>query len=86
MVTTLRQTDKPKAYFAQFDGASGILTRPGTDVLFFDTETRQYTTITRANAHLLLPLQAVGEWMAVYYEDVARAREERQHLRQTNAA
>lgn len=75
--TTVRN---PRAFFAQFGQhgeQSGVLIKPGKELLFFNTESRQYVTITPANIHLLLPLQEVSEHMAVYYEDLARAREER---------
>src|ERR1700742_3944283 len=42
----MRQTPYPAlAYFAQLDGAHGVLIRPEQTVLFFDTETRQYTPV-----------------------------------------
>jgi hypothetical protein len=86
-MTTVPQTATgnkiPKAFFAQFGlhgEQHGVLTRPGTELVFFNTDTRQYTTITPANIHLLLLGQEVSEFMTVYYEDLGRAREERRAL------
>jgi hypothetical protein len=70
-------TPAPKAFFCQFDQEPGILVKPGKELLFFNTDTRQYVTLTPANIHLLVRLGEVSKHMAMYYEDMARAREER---------
>jgi hypothetical protein len=76
METIARTTPAPKAYFAQLDGDSGILMRPAQDVLFFNTETRQYIPITPANAIRVIVLKNVSEFMTQYYTDLAAARQE----------
>lgn len=76
-VASLSTSRNPKAFFAQFDEQSGVLIKPGKELLFFNTETRQYVTLTPANIHLLVRLQEVSEHMAVYYMDLGRARDER---------
>src|SRR5262245_63018591 len=75
----------PKAFFAHLadTGASGVLLKPAEDVLFFDTSTRQYTTITAANEAQVIVLAEVSIYMAQYYADQAAARQERAQLRQT---
>jgi hypothetical protein len=67
----------PKAFFCHFDGEPGILVKPGKELLFFNTDTRQYVTLTPATMHLLVLLGNVSEHMAMYYQDMARARDER---------
>jgi len=75
--TIPQTTPAPKAFFCHFDGEPGILVKPGKSLLFFNTDTRQYVTLTPATMHLLVLLGNVSEHMAVYYEDMARARDER---------
>ena len=74
-----------KAFFAQLDGVAGILTKPGDEVLFFNTEMRQYVTVTTANAMRVIVLDEVGHFMAQYYADRAAAHEERLALQQVAA-
>ena len=73
MMTTIANaaaTRKPQAYFAQLDGVSGIITKPGDAVLFFDPATETVTPITPANTAQLLVLRNVEEWMTDYYADL----------------
>jgi hypothetical protein len=77
MTTVAQTTPAPKAFFCHFNGEPGILVKPGKELLFFNTDTRQYATLTPATMHLLVLLGNVSEHMAMYYDDMARAREER---------
>jgi hypothetical protein len=40
---------KPKAFYAQFHGLSGVITRPNQDVLFLESESGSVVTITQAD-------------------------------------
>ena len=87
-IANTAQTRKPTAFFAQYGlhaEQSGVLIKPGNDVLFFNTETRQFTTITPDNSHLLVLLQEVCAFMAQYYKDLGQAREERRALTTASA-
>jgi hypothetical protein len=77
MSTVPQTAPAPKAFFCHFDGEPGILVRPGKSLLFFNPDTRQYVTLTPATMHLLVLLGNVSDHMDVYYQDLARAREER---------
>lgn len=86
MVANATVSRNHRAFFAQFGPhaeQSGVLIKPAQDVVFFDTESRQYTVITPANVHLLVRLQEVSTYMAQYYADLTRAREERRALSTT---
>jgi hypothetical protein len=67
-------TTKHHAYFAQFNGTPGILTKVGDFIIFLDTETNAVTTITPANAMQVLTLDAVDHWVEQYYADIQAAR------------
>jgi hypothetical protein len=74
------QTVAQKAFFAQFDGEAGVLVKPDKELLFFNQDTRQYVSITPENIHRLVRLGEVSQWMSVYFDDLARARQERRSL------
>ena len=68
------RTDKPRAYFGQLNGASGIITKVNGHIIFLETETNAVTTITAANAMQLLILDAVDHWVEQFYADIQAAR------------
>ena len=72
-VATPTKTRKPTAYFAQYNGVSGILSKPGAHVLFFDPETYEVIPMTEPNPPGLVVLRDVEGWMSDYYADL-RAR------------
>ena len=67
-------TQHNTAFFAQFGGTPGILTKVEGCIIFLDTETNTVTTMTPANVHRLLTLDAVEHWVEQYYADVQAAR------------
>ena len=67
-------TQHNTAFFAQFEGTPGILTKVEGCIIFLDTETNAVTTITPANVHRLLTLDAVEHWVEQYYADMQAAR------------
>lgn len=68
----------PRAYFAQYDGVPGILSKPGDQVVFFNPETYEVTPMTEPNPPLLVVLRDVDEWMQDFYADMqARIAERR---------
>jgi hypothetical protein len=69
-VAETRTTRKPQAFFAQYDGVSGIISKPGTTVIFFDPETQTVIPLTEPNPPLLVVLGNVEEWMADFYSDL----------------
>ena len=68
--TVPHMTRKPQAFFAQYDGVSGIITKPGNTVIFFDPETQTVIPMTEPNPPLLVVLGNVEEWMADFYADL----------------
>lgn len=76
-VTTTR---KPRAYFAQYDGVAGILSKPGARVVFFDPATQTVTPMTEPNPPLLVVLANVETWMADYYADLMARIDERRQM------
>jgi hypothetical protein len=77
-ITETPATRKPKAYFAQYDGIPGILSKPGDTIIFFDPATQTVIPMTEANPPLLIVLGNVETWMADYYADLqARITERR---------
>ena len=67
-------TQHNTAFFAQFGDIPGILTNVEGSIIFLDPETNTVTTITPANVHRLLTLDAVEHWVEQYYADVQAAR------------
>ena len=67
-------TQHNTTFFAQFDGTPGILTKVEGSLLFLDPETNTVTTMTPANVHRLLILDAVKHWVEQYYADMQAAR------------
>jgi hypothetical protein len=63
---------KPQAFYAQFMGLSGVITRPADRVLFLEPETGAVLTVTDADYAHLVVLGSVAESMAQYLEDMAR--------------
>jgi hypothetical protein len=61
---------KPTAFYAQFHGLSGVLTKRGDHVLFLDTESTAVVTITTADAPHLVVLGEVAEAMTQYVTDM----------------
>lgn len=85
-VAEMLPTRKPQAYFAQYDGIPGILSKPGDTVIFFDPATHTVTPMTEPNPPLLLVLGNVETWMADYYADLQARIEERKGAAQTSNA
>ena len=63
---------KPRAFYATLHGLSGVITKPGDNVLFLDTESSAVVTITQADAPHLVVLGAVETAMTQYVADMAR--------------
>ena len=59
----------PKAFYAQFHGLSGVITKPGDHVLFLEHESGAVVTITPADEPHLVVLGAVEDVMAQYVAD-----------------
>ena len=62
---------KPRAFYAQFHGLSGVLTRPAAAVLFLEPESGAVVTLTYADSAELVVLGAVEDAMAQYVTDMA---------------
>jgi hypothetical protein len=62
----------PRAFYAQFMGLSGALTRPADFVLFLEPESGAVVTITPADEPHLVVLGEVETAMAQYLDDMAR--------------
>ena len=73
-MSTLTETTgarKPKAFYAELHGLSGVLTKPADHVLFLEPESGAVVTITTADETHLVVLGEVGEAMAQYLADMA---------------
>lgn len=69
-VASAAKTRKPTAYFAQYNGVPGILSKPGAHVLFFDPETYNVIPMTEPNPPGLIVLRDVEGWMEDFYTDL----------------
>ena len=69
-IATPISTRKPTAYFAQYNGIPGILSKPGDQVLFFDPETYNVIPMTEPNPPDLVVLREVAGWMEDFYTDL----------------
>ena len=63
---------KPRAFYAQYLGLSGVITRPAAAVLFLEPASGAVVTLTDADSAELVVLGSVEEAMAQYCEDMAR--------------
>jgi hypothetical protein len=63
---------KPRAFYAQFHGLSGVITRPATAVLFLEPESGAVVTLSTADTADLVVLGEVESAMAQYCDDMAR--------------
>jgi hypothetical protein len=64
-------TRKPRAFYAQFHGLAGVITRPGSVVLFLEPESGAVVTVTEADAPEVVVLGEVAASMAQYLVDQA---------------
>jgi hypothetical protein len=72
MTTVPETTHKVnKAFYAQFHGLSGVLTKPADRVLFLEHESGAVVTITPADQPHLVVLGEVATAMAQYVTDLA---------------
>ena len=62
---------KPRAFYAQLHGLSGVLTRPADAVFFLEPESGAVVTITEADEAELVVLAEVETAMAQYVTDMA---------------
>jgi hypothetical protein len=65
---------KPRAFYAQFHGLSGVITKPAAAVLFLEPESGAVVTLTPADSAALVVLGAVEEATAQYVQDMAAGR------------
>ena len=70
-VATSTPPRNPRAYYAQFHGLAGVLTRSADHILFLEHESGAVVTITQADAPHLVVLGEVGAAMAQYLSDMA---------------
>jgi hypothetical protein len=63
---------KPRAFYAQLHGLSGVITRPADAVLFLEPESGAVVTIAASDAPHLVVLGEVATSMAQYVTDMAR--------------
>jgi hypothetical protein len=74
-MASVTQTQAPrKAFYAQFHGLSGVLTKPADRVLFLEHASGAVVTITTADEPHLVVLGRVEEAMAQYIEDMTHGR------------
>jgi hypothetical protein len=62
---------KPRAFYAQFHGLSGVITRPAGQVLFLEPESGAVVTLNQADAPHLVVLGEVAASMAQHLTDLA---------------
>jgi len=62
---------KPRAFYAQLHGLSGVITRPADAVLFLEPESGAVVTIAASDAPHLVVLGEVATSMAQYVADMA---------------
>ena len=65
---------KPRAFYAQFHGLSGVITKPAAAVLFLEPESGAVVTLSTADAPDLVVLGAVEDATAQYVQDMAAGR------------
>ena len=73
-VTASAPSRKPTAFYAQFHGLSGVLTKPADAVLFLEHESGAVVTVTQADAPHLVVLGEVDSSMQQYLTDMATGR------------
>jgi len=61
---------KPTAFYAQFHGIAGVITKPGDHVLFLAPESSAVVTITEADAPDLMVLGEMASSMEQYISDM----------------
>ena len=62
---------KPRAFYTTLHGLSGVITKPGDQVLFLEHESAAVVTITQADAPHLVVLGEVETAMAQFLDDMA---------------
>jgi hypothetical protein len=65
---------KPRAYYAQFHGLAGVITKPTTAVLFLESASGAVVTLTVADEPHLVVLGEVEAATAQYVQDMAAGR------------
>jgi len=67
-------TRKPRAFYTQFHGLSGVITRSAAHVLFLEPESSAVVTLTPADTAALVVLGEVATATAQYLRDLAGGR------------
>jgi len=65
---------KPRAFYAQFHGLSGVITKPAAAVLFLEPESGAVVTLSTADTADLVVLGEVASSTAQYLTDMAAGR------------
>jgi hypothetical protein len=73
-VTDTPTTRKPRAFYAQLHGLSGVITRSAAHVLFLEPESSAVVTLTPADTAALVVLGEVAASTAQYLVDMAAGR------------
>jgi len=60
----------PRAYYAQFHGIAGVITKPSDHVVFLDPESSAVVTITEADAPHLMVLGEMASSTEQYISDM----------------
>jgi len=73
-VTDTPTTRKPRAFYAQLHGLSGVITRSAAHVLFLEPESSAVVTLTPAATAALVVLGEVETATAQYLRDLTGGR------------